>query len=97
MAVELGDLVVLSFASNTCYTEVKRAYAFEDDNLQINIVKGLWSYSPWKNVPVGKSRFVDNCSRYGIIGVYDSHDVRHLNTMVRDAMDTVDRHSIDID
>ena len=97
MAVELRNLVVLSFASNTCYTEVKRADDLRDENLQIDTAKGLWSYSPWKDVRVGHARFVDNCSRYGVIGVYDSSDVMHLDTMVHDAMETVDRHAIDVD
>lgn|SRR3989344_2147349 len=97
MAIELRDLVVLVFAPNNCYTKVKRADDFEDDNLQVDIARGLWSYSPWKNVPVGKSRFVDRCSRYGVIGVYDFRDVGHLDAMVHDAMETVDRNSIDMD
>ena len=97
MVVELKDLVVLSFAENTCYTKVERANAVCDERLRIDVSRGVWSYSPWKDVRIGHSRFIDRCSREGVIGVYNSRDIRQLSSMVHDAMETVDRNAIDVD
>ncbi len=97
MVVELKDLVVLSFAENNCYTKVERANAVCDERLRIDVSRGVWTYSPWKDVRIGHSRFIDRCSREGVIGVYDASDVKQLGSMVHDAMETVDRHSFEVD
>lgn len=97
MVIELKDLVVLSFAENNCYTKVERADAICDERLRIDVSRGVWTYSPWRDVRIGHSRFIDNCSRYGVIGVYDSRKIVHLDHMVHDAMETVDRNAIDMD
>jgi len=84
----LENLVVLKYASNTCYTQVVDALGFKDERFRIDIDNGVWKYetalpySPENKVrPIGTSRYIGN-SHEGVIGVYDRTNTKHLDSMI---------------
>ena len=90
-----SDLVVLMYASpNNCYVHavsVPTALASEP-TLRLDLEKRVWSFMAWNNVPFGKSRspYLNGHEHaHGIVGVYNRTDIRHLNTMVQDAIEAI--------
>lgn len=99
MSYSRGDLVVLMYADNHCYTNVVSA-----DNLRvkksgatINERDGTWTaphpsdpaLAP-QTQPIGGSRYFHRGSRWGVIGVYDRTKLEHLDSMVSDAQEATD-------
>ena len=85
----IEDLIVLQYASNTCYTTVSDAKDFKDElgtKVRINLSKQTWSYLNWKNVKIGKSRSPydgpGNKVKEGVIGVYNRLNTEHLDSLV---------------
>jgi hypothetical protein len=84
--MELGDLVVLEYASNNCYVHVRDAkQVAENEGLVIDLEKRSWSYRRWKGIKIGDSRSAFDGSgmknKYGIIGVYDRNNTQHLDML----------------
>ncbi|MAH03849.1 hypothetical protein CMI39_03635 [Candidatus Pacearchaeota archaeon] len=86
------NLVVLTYAVNNCWTNVKEISDIDDKDFSINLEKELWSYRCWKDIKIGKKRspyttYSDEC-REGIIGVYDKTNIKHLDFLVHDAIES---------
>ncbi len=82
---EMGNLVVLKYASNPSYPQVVDTPV---EGLIIDLDSDSWSYNSWKKVPIGSSRSIYGMShkiRDGIIGVYDRMDTKHLSSLARAA------------
>jgi hypothetical protein len=80
------DVIVLQYASNTCYTNVVKLEDAKIKGLKVDLDKGVWSFEGCKNIPVGNSRraYPHNCGSQhesGIIGIYDKENIEHLNSM----------------
>lgn len=102
---DVDPLVVLCWASNTCYTTVcrvsdvsgRKAHDPEDGDwtwaeMEIDFDKQTWKHGK-KNGKIG-THFTDPCriwsdSQYGVIGVYDPSDIKQLSYMVRHAQEAV--------
>jgi len=89
------DLIVLQYASNNCYVQVKRVDKIEEESFSLDLERKVWSFLCWKDVPIGEQRSpygrgaFSHKYKHGIIGVYSSKDVRHLDSMVHDAAEAV--------
>ncbi len=95
------DLVVLKYASNSCYTQVITAEEAEQqtENLIIDTVNGTWTFDG-ETFSIGERGIRWHGSRkkrYGIIGVYDRTNIRHLDLMVIDGKEATeaDRSLVD--
>jgi len=95
------DLVVLKYASNSCYTQVITAEEAEQqtENLIIDTVNGTWTFDR-ETFSIGERGIRWHGSRkkrYGIIGVYDRTNIRHLDLMVIDGKEATeaDRSLVD--
>lgn len=61
------------------------------EDILVDEGKGEWFFSnkesgkrgPWK---LGHARYINSENRYGTIGVYDLENFKHLDSMVRDAI-----------
>jgi len=88
------NLVVLQYCQNTCYTSVVKfdINKLPEGVLSVNPNGGTWQtktagFHPCtQSLRIGKDvRRCDGSCRYGVIGIYDSTDVDHLDKMVNDA------------
>jgi len=83
--IKKGNLVVLMYAPNNCYTNVIKVDRVKDKEFKVDLENRVWSFQDWKDVPIGRSRSpYDNHSyerRDGIIGVYDRTNTGHLNSL----------------
>ena len=94
--IKMGNLVILCYASNNCYTTLMslKEYGEKDPAFCVNSDEGTWSNRTWNNVKIGGRRnhyypaSTDEC-REGIIGVYDRMDFKQLSSMVSDANEAV--------
>jgi hypothetical protein len=78
------DLIVLQFADNNCYMQIRNvsvAIAKHGNTFSVNLNKGTWKYDG-EELEIGRSRYVDRHSKYGVIGVYDRNNDNHLDRMV---------------
>jgi len=96
------DLIVLKYASNTCYVQAVDVSEAEKSGLEVDIEKELWTYRCWHNCKIGTRRSeYDQHSfkcREGIIGVYDRTNTKHLSSMVHHAGEATGRDGgIDVD
>ena len=82
-----SDLVVLMYSGNVCYVEASRPNKVA--GLEVNLKDQVWDYQQWNNVPIGKSRHISRNYLGGVIGVYDSRDIKHLDSMVSDANNAI--------
>jgi len=89
-----GKIVVMSYTwpnEYSCKAMSLREAQEHFKDLRIDFEKGTWSWEEWENIPIGKARSI--YSKYhtrvteGVIGVYDVSDVRHLDRMVKDAVE----------
>lgn len=87
--MELEDLIVLRYGSNSAVTNVVDAKDVEDENLSIDLERGTWSYeapshaSPVKDREIGgRARIPSWGAHHGVIGVYDRRETSQLSTMV---------------
>ncbi|MDO8490077.1 MAG: hypothetical protein Q7S47_01515 [bacterium] len=86
----LKDLVVLMYASNTCFTTVCSAKT-EQPRLEIDPAKGVWTFDGRQyRISVDMRRCEHGC-RGGVIGVYDPREVQHINTMIRHSQEALER------
>jgi len=93
---ERKDLVVLMYASNSCYTTLVGADdpKVSEAKVTIDAKAGTWtgqdpSYYAVVTRPIGTSRYCDHRSRWGVIGVYDRTNLTHLNQMISTAREAV--------
>ena len=100
---KLEHLVVLKYASNTCYTEVVDVSGFEDEWFHLDVNEGLWGYKfggffhqESQERKIGESRYIGR-AKYGIIGVYDRTNTEHLSSMVHSANEAVESPSSWVD
>jgi len=99
---EEKNLVALIFASNTCYTNVvelsevsgKRVHDPEDGwwnwaKVELNLAKGTWKHGRKHGSIGGSCRYDDGGSKngYGLIGIYDRTNLKHLDSMCHAAKD----------
>jgi len=88
-----GNLVALEYASNSCYTKVITAEEAEQtENLIIDTINGTWTFDG-ETFPIGERGIRWHGSRerrYGIIGVYDRTNTRHLDSMVIDGKEATE-------
>ena len=74
---KIGNLVVLSYASNNCYVTLfnVKQYRKLDPDFKIDIIAGTWSNDIWSDVKIGNRRssyypkHTSHECREGIIGV----------------------------
>jgi len=99
----LENLVVLQYASNNCYLQVRDLLKMSGESsiggscLSVDVKNGTWSYREWRDRQIGSSR---GCSRNdsGVIGVYDRTDINQLSSMVHTAVEiTHASHSSPLD
>ena len=102
------NLVALIFASNTCYTEVvelsevsgRKVHDPEDGwwkwaMIELDLEKGTWRHGKNKKGKIGGScRYESSGSRneYGLIGIYDKTNIKHLGSMVHDGKEATEDH-----
>ncbi len=99
MLYNRDNLVVLVYSDNVCYTVVVRADdpRVEKSRATIDEKSGTWT-APHPSDPalapqtqeIGKNRYFNHGSRWGVIGVYDRTKLEHLNSMVRDSQEATD-------
>ena len=92
-----GNLVVLMYPPNTCYTRVVKFRGDKIDGLEVDIENEVWSYTidGSEGIFIGRSRNLCGKGRHGVIGVYDRMNIEHLNTLVFDGREaTRDRLSL---
>jgi|GEM_PF-1914250 len=81
----MENLVVLEYSENECYTNVVSA-GKKIQGLEIDSENGLWSFREWKDIEIGESRNINDyhgiARKYGVIGVYDRTNTKHLDFMV---------------
>lgn len=76
------NLVLLQYASNTCFTSVVDQFPAD---VELDLAAGVWRYQG-AAYPIGtKMRYCDWGCRYGPIGVYDRTQTSHLDFMVHHA------------
>jgi hypothetical protein len=80
------DLVVLEYGKNVLMLNVKRIDKI--DGLELNLEDKTWSWGEWGGVRIGQSRIISRNHQYGVVGVYDSTRVVHLDNMVCNALST---------
>lgn len=101
--IKMEDIVVLQYASNTCYTQIVELKDAEE-KVDVNLERKVWTYTAlkdrdanFKNIKIGKARspYLNGHEyRDGVIGVYDRRQTEHLDQMVHDANEAVrERHS----
>ena len=88
------NLVVLCYASNTCYTTVVPLDENEQD-VRVNIPKSCWSMVKTKRLyRIGEEmRHCDNGCRGGVIGIYDRTNINHLDYMVHHSGEATESES----
>jgi len=84
---EIKNLVALCYSDNHNYCTVRNASKVR--SLTIDASRGTWSYNQFKNIKIGESRENYN-NPHGVIGVYDRTVIDHLDSMVSDAIESVD-------
>lgn len=106
--IDERNLVALVWANNTCYTAVvEPSFVSEREvmggemgeppctwkwaKLELDLTKGTWRHGH-KHGNIGRGYLPYGFSKYGLIGIYDRTDIRHLHAMVSDAMEAVDAH-----
>ncbi|TSC64222.1 MAG: hypothetical protein G01um101491_337 [Parcubacteria group bacterium Gr01-1014_91] len=84
-------IVCLVFATNSAYVNVVEV---PPKGVEVFPDKGIWKwpgvYPPdgtRTTLKIGESRYARN-SRSGIIGVYDVDNLKHLDSMVHDAVES---------
>lgn len=77
----LKDLVILVYASNTCYTTVRSAEQNLPEGLEIDLDTCIWKFDGTE-YQIGQMRRCEYGCRWGVIGVYDRQKIDHLNAMV---------------
>lgn len=102
------NLVALIWANNECYTQVvepsfvsgregmggemgESPKPWKWAKLELDIKKGTWKHGE-KHGNIGRGYLPYGFSSYGLIGIYDRTNMKHLNAMVHDAMEAVDAH-----
>jgi hypothetical protein len=79
------DLVVLVYSQNNCYTSVlsikKAEEEYEKWSFSVDVDKNTWSFHG-KNYKISESRTCEYGARWGIIGVYNRLNDKHLDYMV---------------
>lgn len=91
----LENLVVLQYASNNCYVDVKdfmqmsKEGSLKGSCMSVDLKKGTWSYREYRDKKIGEGRTCfTHVHRSGVIGVYDRTNTTHLNSMVHDAVES---------
>ena len=83
--MNIKDLVVLAYSQNECYTSVlsiKQAEEkYKEYGFSVDAEKNTWSFDK-KDYLIPISRTCQHGSRWGIIGVYNRNNDRHLGLMV---------------
>lgn len=84
-------IVCLVFAPNSAYVNVVER---PPEGVEVFPDKGIWKWSGMyppdgtrTTLKIGESRYVRNC-RIGIIGVYDVDNLKHVDRMVHDAVES---------
>lgn len=90
--MKLEDLVVLQYASNTCYTTVVRVGEIKEESFSVDLEKSTWSFREYKDRKIGDSRYCPTDRQGGVIGVYDRTNDDHLRLMLHAAQEAVDLH-----
>lgn len=97
----LENLVVLEYASNNCWTNVRNAKEVLDEmgsldkekgktsedyyKFSINLNNGTWSWWKYKEIPIGNSRSTSGIHQR-IIGVYDRTNTSHLSSIAHQSI-----------
>ena len=74
-----------------CYKSASRVEVVElrevKYDFEVNPLKQTWSWREFRDIPVGQARrgLGFNEERYGLIGIYDPLQVKHLNSMIWDS------------
>ena len=82
--MRIGYLV---FASNTAYTKVVDE---APEGVKVDLVEGTWLWNSKYKEPlrkIGEKRYLGE-GKSGIIGVYDLDDIKQVNSMVHDAVES---------
>ena len=76
-------LAYLVFASNECYCRVVET---PPPSVTVDTEKLTWRCENWskRDRPIGESRYIDR--KGGIIGVYDTDDIKQVDSMVHAAV-----------
>ena len=102
-----GDLVVLVYAANNCYTDL----LLPDDprvakaGVTIDEARGTWTYSGLNESAhrvtqqhqIGEGFSRPHGWRWGVIGVYNKADLEHLRSMISDAKEALKEQGSVID
>ena len=91
--MELSDLVVLIYASNTCYATVVKVDDVpksEDDGFGLDLKNEIWSYRG-QILKIGEDTYHRPDCRGGVIGVYDRTNIEHLSSMVHHSINATSR------
>ncbi len=92
--INLEDLIVLAYApSNNFKSVIKSVHVeklsdFQEEGFSVDLERNVWTYkahSHSTHINIGKSRYFGPTRQYGVIGVYNSKDIKHLSTMANDA------------
>jgi len=87
----MKDLVILMYASNTCYTTVQKTEPRLPEGLEIDLDTCSWKFDN-RRYTIGEMRHCECGCRWGVIGVYNRQDIAHLNAMVYHGNEAVREH-----
>lgn len=106
--IDEKNLVALVWASNECYTQVvepsfvserevmggemgEKPYTWKWAKLELDLKKRTWKHGN-KHGNIGRGYLPYGFGAYGLIGIYDRTNIKHLGAMINDAMTAVDAH-----
>jgi len=98
---KIENLVVLEYASNTCWTKVRDAKEVQEEmqslrekkskedrgyyEFSIDLDKGTWCWWKYKGIKIGESRYTGGHGER-IIGVYDRTNTSHLSSLAHESI-----------
>lgn len=91
--MQISNIIVLSYASNNCYTTVVDEIPRE---IEVDCEAGTWNFVKGHHLhretayEIGNARHCSRDSREGVIGVYDRMKTAHLGKMLSDAKGATD-------
>ncbi len=97
--MKVEDLVVLSYADNECYTNVRPLADFVNEirvSLDDGGINGMWAWMHFLT-PIGRARAHFQGPyrpKGGVIGVFDRSSIDHLNAMIHAAREFVEESSV---
>lgn len=94
--MNLRDLIVLAYSQNECYTSILSIEDAEKQYKQcgfsVDANNETWSFNK-QSYKIASSRSCNRGSRWGVIGVYNRNNNRHLDRMIRASQEATSSQS----